>query len=302
MEDGGAPTVRVAPVGPDAPGDPADHGAGADPRSVLAVRCGACGAQGSAGRELCRTCGADLDPRPAVLAAVVPPRRRARQDRRAEELRRRAPGAVAALTLALVAAALLSGALDRPVEEGPAPLGPVALDRTSYPGDAELLAVRSVATSTTAQVEGRDITPLALIDGDGSSAWIALPAGEDAVETIELVLESPAWVDRLQVRNGDHRSPEDHELSGRLQQALLTFDGRRTHRVDLLDLGRQVQVVRLREPELTTRITLQVERVVPGSGPSGVALSELTVVGWPAQGADVALARARADQGGAEER
>ena len=295
MEDGAAPTVPVVPVVPGATGGAT--GGAADGGPVHAVRCGACGASGSPGRELCRTCGADLDPRPAMLATVVAPRRSDRSDRSGAELRRRALGVGAALVLALAAGALLTGALGRPTAEGPAPLGPVALDRTAYPGAPELLTVRSVATTSTAQVEGREVTPLALIDGDGSSAWIALPADEDVVETIELVLESPAWVDRLQVRNGDHRSPEDHELSGRLQQALLTFDGRRTHRVDLLDLGRQVQVVRLREPELTTRITLQVARVVPGSGPHGVALSELAVVGWPAQGTDVALARGREEHG-----
>jgi hypothetical protein len=64
--------------------------------------------------------------------------------------------------------------------------------------------------------------------------------------------------------------------------------------MDLLDIGQQVQVLELPEPELTTRITIRVDRTFAGVGPRGVAISEVTLIGWPADAADAALARQRA--------
>ena len=84
------------------------------------------------------------------------------------------------------------------------------------------------------------------------------------------------------------------DLGGRLQRGLLSFDGGRDHRIDLLDIGRQAQSIELLEPELTTRVTIRVDRVFAGTASRGVALSEITLVGWPADASDAALARQRA--------
>ena len=256
-------------------------------------RCGGCLRDNLADRELCVVCGADLDTGLPVERSTVVPSDRGSAGT-SERRERLLLGAVTALVLvaAMVAPlALLGLGPFAPTER----LEPALLLRAAYPGEAVALSVATVATTTTAVAPDRDFSPLNLIDGDGVSAWVGLPVDDgDAGEVIQLVLDEPAWVTRIQFRNGDQFSAADYERSGRLQRAVLRFDGGRDHRIDLLDIGRQAQVVELSEPELTTKITLIVERVFPGTGLRGVALSEVSLVGWPADAADAALARQRA--------
>lgn len=256
-------------------------------------RCGGCGRANDPRRELCHICGADLD----TGLPVDGPLRSSRAARRGRgsEHRERAVllvvGAAVVVTATIVPLAMLGLGPFAPSER----LEPALLLRAGYPGETQALAVETVATTTTAVAPDRDLSPLNLIDGDGVTAWVGLPIdGSDAGEVIQLVLERPAWVTRIQFRNGDHLSDADYERSGRLQRAVLTVDGGREHRIDLLDIGRTAQVVELEEPELTTRITLRVDRIFSGTGTRGVALSEVSPVGWPADAADTALARQRA--------
>lgn len=261
-------------------------------RDDAARRCGGCGRDNDARRELCGVCGADLDTGlPVELGPVDEGRRpRRRVSDRRERLVLLAIGTVLVVAAAVVPLALLGLGPFAPGER----LEPALLLRAGYPGDAGPLVVETVATTTTATAPDRDLSSLNVIDGDGATAWIGLPAdGSDAGEIIQLVLERPAWVSEVVLRNGDHLSPQAYERSGRLQRGLLTFDGGRDHRMDLLDIGLQSQVVVLAEPELTTRVTIRVDRVFPGAGSRGVALSEVTLVGWPADAADAALARQR---------
>jgi hypothetical protein len=263
-------------------------GPSVEPRSR---RCGGCGRQNARARELCQVCGADLDTGLPVERPVARSDRRQPTSWDRERAVLVALGVLGILTVALAPLALLGLGPFAPA----ARLEPALLLRAAYPGDPVALTVGAVATTTTASVPDRSLSALNLIDGDGITAWIGLPVdGEDAGEVIEFVLEEPAWVSRIQVRNGDHLTAADYERSGRLQRALLRVDGGRDHRIDLLDIGRQAQVVELREPELTTRVTLVVERVFPGTGLRGVALSEVSLIGWPADAADAALARQRA--------
>jgi len=256
-------------------------------------RCDGCGRGNDPERELCGVCGADLD---TGLPVERSDRRAARRRRRpSSERRERAVllllGAVVAVVAAVAPLALLGLGPFAPTVR----LEPALLLRAAYPGDPVALPVESVATTTTAIAPDRDLSPLNLIDGDGVTAWVGLPVdGDDAGEVIQLVLERPAWITRIQFRNGDHLSADDYERSGRLQRAVLRLDGGRDHRIDLLDIGRQAQVIELPEPELTTRVTIVVERVFPGTGSRGVALSEVSLVGWSADAADAALARQRA--------
>jgi hypothetical protein len=254
-------------------------------------RCGGCGRDNAAERELCRICGSDLDTGLSVDQASAG---RGTDGRHAV---RYGPGWLGLLAagLAVVVVVVVSlGLLGRGPFSAPERLAPALLLRAAYPGDPVALPVASVATTTTATLPDRVLSPLNLIDGDGVTAWIGLPEdADDAGEIIEFVLERPSWISRIQFRNGDQVSAGDYERSGRLQRAVLTVDGGREHRIDLLDIGRQAQVVELREPELTTRVTIRVERIFPGTGTRGVALSEVSLVGWPADAADAALARQR---------
>lgn len=253
-------------------------------------RCGGCGRDNDERRELCAVCGADLDTGLPVESgrSSVPRRRRSSERRERTVLVGVGAAVVLAATTALLA--LLGLGPFAPTVR----LEPALLLQAAYPGDAAPLEVATVATTTTATAPDRDLSPLNLIDGDGETAWVGLPvAGGDAGEVIQLILQDPAWVSRIQVRNGDQRAADAYERSGRLQRGLLRFDGGRDHRIDLLDIGRQAQVVELAEPELTTRVTIRVDRIFPGTVSQGVALSEVSLIGWPADAADTALARQR---------
>jgi hypothetical protein len=256
-------------------------------------RCGRCGRDNDPRRELCAVCGADLEtglPVETSAGRAARPAERSRSERHERAL---------LLTLAALAVVVAAVAPLALLELGPfAPserLEPALLLRAAYPSEPAVLPVETVATTTTAIAPDRDLSPLNLIDGGGVTAWVGLPVdGEDAGEVIQLVLERPAWVVRIQIRNGDHLSSDAYERSGRLQRGLLRFDGGRDHRIDLLDIGRQAQVIELPEPELTTRVTIRVDQVFEGTSTRGVAISEVSLVGWPADASDAALARQRA--------
>jgi len=271
--------------------------AATDPASAPLRRCAACGRDNDPRREICATCPTDLDTGLPLAGPHAGPVRgpRGRQMLDWSPLRRRAGlglGSIVAVTLVVTALLALLG------------VGPFAVqDRleravfllAAYPGPQTVVEVASVATTTTVDLPDRVVSPLNLFDGDTGSAWIGLPIDDaGAGEIIELVLEDPAWVSRLEIRNGDHQSPAAYERSERLQRVIIRFDGGRDYRVDLLDIGLEGQVIELPAPELTTRVTIIVEQVFAGLGPRGAALSEVTVVGWAASVSDAVLARQRA--------
>jgi len=254
-------------------------------------RCAGCGRANDERRELCAVCGADL----ATGLALEIGRREGARPRTRSDRRERVSLVMLGVLVVVVAVVgplvLLGLGPFAPTER----LEPALLLRAAYPGEPVVLAVETVATSSTAVLADRDLSALNLIDGDGASAWVGLPlAGDEAGEVIELVLERPAWVARIQFRNGDQTSPTAYESSERVQRGQLSFDGGRDYRIDLLDIGLQAQVLELPEPELTTRITIRVDRTFAGTGERGVAIAEVTPIGWLADASDTALARQRA--------
>lgn len=276
---------------------PRDRSQGAVRPDAAGPTCPVCRRPNAADRLLCSGCAAELDTgRPHALWSGAldadPP-----AGRRASGAVRRHP-ILRGSGLLVLAVATVVGPL-RLLGIGPfappARLEAAVLLAAGYPDAPRLLAVDAVATTTTVVgVADRDVAALRLTDGDPATAWIGAPVVDGAGEVIDLVLAEPAWVTGLEVRNGDHRSNDAYERSDRLLSGLLTFDGARTYRVDLLDIGLEAQTLTLPQPELTTRVSLRVEQVFAGTGARGVALSELAVVGWPAGAADAALARERA--------
>jgi hypothetical protein len=263
-------------------------------------RCAVCGRINDPERFLCVTCAAELDSgRPLeVLESRSRPTsngllaRLSQGSQQRERMLLVAAGLFVAIVVVLAPLWLLG-------------LGPFApserLERaiflsSAYGGPVELLAVESVATTTIREgIPDRDISPLNLFDGDPSSTWIGAPISADGSgEVIQLLLEEPAWVSRLEIRNGDHQSEEDYGRSGRILTAILSLDGGREFRIDLLDIGLQPQFVQLSAPELTTQVTIRMVRTFDLGSPQGVALSEVSIIGWPASTADAALARQRA--------
>ncbi len=263
-------------------------------------RCAVCGRRNDPDRSLCATCAADLDTGRAL--EVVPARRRPRAT---GLLARLAQGSQRRERALLIAAGLVIAIIVVLVPLWVFELGPFApserLDRaiflsSAYDTPPTSLEVESVATTTIRdRVPDRSISALNLFDGDPGSTWIGAPISADGSgEVIQLVLEEPAWVSRLEIRNGDHQSEADYGSSGRILTAILSFDGDRDYRMDLLDIGLQPQFVQLPAPELTTQVTIRVVRTFDVGVPQGVALSEVSIVGWSASTADAALARQRA--------
>ena len=248
-------------------------------------------------RLLCTACAAELDTGRslAVWSGALEPAPSGRGRRRGLPARR-----AVRTVLGLVAAAVVVVGPLRLLGLGPfappARLDAAVLLASGYPDPAAALDVDLVGTtSTVAGVVDRDVAPLRLDDGDVTTAWIGAPVDDaGAGEVIDLRLAEPAWVTSLEIRNGDQRSNDAYERSGRLLSGVLTLDGGRAYRIDLLDIGLAAQVVELPRPELTTRISIRVDRTFPGTASRGVALSEVTIVGWTAGAADAALARERA--------
>lgn len=275
----GSPTVRIGA----SPGPPGRA-------------CPACGRHNDRGRELCRGCGVDLLsgerlPAPAAVDAAAVP---------APGPLPRAPRRWWLPVLAvLLAGALAVGILVRS-ELGPfAPetgLPRVTLDPARYPGEPTEVPLADIATLTNRPPDGpRRFDALQLVDGDPTTAWIADARDRpiELVETIEAGPETALWLTAIVVRNGDQRSATDYEATSRVRQAYVGLDGGESLLVTLLDEGLTAQRVDLDRPVLTTTVRIEVlERYLGDHG--DVALSELRVLGWPADAEDAALAAARA--------
>jgi hypothetical protein len=259
--------------------------------------CAACGRENDPRREICATCPTDLETGLPLGGTPLRTDRAAptRPAIRWAALRDRALLTAGGMLLVAASIAVLLTLLQVGPFAAPDRLERAVFLIAAYPGPATVVDVEAVATTTTVELPDRVVSPLNLFDGDTGSAWIGLPVDADgAGEVIELLLTEPAWVTRLEIRNGDHLSPAAYERSERLQRVLVRFDGGRDYRVDLLDIGLEGQVVELPAPELTTRVTIVVERTFAGLGPRGAALSEVTIVGWTASVSDAVLARQRA--------
>ncbi len=261
--------------------------------------CDGCGASNVYERELCHVCGRDLDP---AVRTAVPPRSEPRLDHPAV---RRWPWrawwvlvvAVVAL-IALITAGLAVAELG-PFASHPPPLEVVAFPAAEYPEVVERLALSDVAALSSApDADGRSFTPDHMVDDDPATAWrgdaAALPEGAD--QTVDLLLEAPAWVSELVVANGDHHGADAYEDSGRAQRVDLRFDGDLVVAATLLDRGRAPQVIRLEEPLLTTSVRLEMVHSVPGATHDEPALSMIALRGHPAGEQHAGLARERAEE------
>ena len=266
--------------------------------AALLRSCPSCGGPNSASRELCGRCGADLD------TGTMPPRADGRSPDPAPPSARPERGWLGPALLVLVVLVLLVGGL---AAAGVGPFGdevaavPAAdFDVQAYAGDPRRLPVAEVATRSTLPPAG-DTTHEAsfMVDDDPASAWNSDGSVEAVAggvgEQIELVLEEPAWVARLVIRNGAQRDADAYAASGRIQRAQVTLDGGVVLLVNLLDEGLAAQAVDLTEPVLTTGLRIEVLDVFPGDLHPDLAVSDLALHGWTAAGDDVELAHERAE-------
>jgi hypothetical protein len=258
--------------------------------------CPSCGAPNSTRRELCGRCGADLDT--GELTVRPEPLRfgRGEQD---DGPRRRgwlAPLLAVAAVAALVVAGLALAGVG-PFEDRSAVVA-ASFDPDRYPDDPDRLALSEVAASSTLPDQGdRSYAPTMMVDEDPATAWNSDGGGEGEEgglgERIDLGLAEPSWVQRLVIANGDQRDPDAYAANARLKRAQLTVDGGLTFVINLLDEGLGEQAVEFREPVLTTALRIEVLEVFPGDTHPDLAISDLAVEGWPADGEDVELAEQR---------
>ncbi|MEX2503257.1 MAG: zinc ribbon domain-containing protein [Egicoccus sp.] len=258
--------------------------------------CPSCGGPNSASRELCGRCGADLE------TGTIPPRADGRPDGTPPSTaprRRWAGPALLVLAVLLVMVGGLAAAGVGPFGDEAATVPPVEFDATAYTDDPERLAAAEIATRTTLPTQGgTSFDPAQMVDDDASTAWNSDGSVEvvaDGVgERIELLLEEPAWVNQIVVRNGDQRDADAYAANGRIQRARVTLDGGVVLLVNLLDEGLAAQAVDLTEPVLTTGVSIEVLDVFEGDTHPDLAISDLALHGWPAQGDDVEVAGDRA--------
>lgn len=257
--------------------------------------CPSCAAANRPGRELCARCGVDLEdgvlpPRPVRREAPDPPLVDAAPTRHRRWLFPLV-GAVSAVVIVVFALTLLGLG---PLARGPEV--PVAdFDAGSYRDDPGTLTLTDVATRTTAQDADAEAAA-AIADGDPTTAWRSdgtAASDREVLDTIDLVLEEPAWIGRIELRNGDHLDREAYDASARLREVRLSFDGGVVVMADLLDIGLQPQGFDLPEPVLTTMVRIDVLRAVDGPNDQ-LAVSAIDLLGWPATGGDVRLAEERA--------
>jgi hypothetical protein len=262
--------------------------------------CPSCGAFNAVEREVCRRCAVDLatggslpwpspEPDPRASATL----REGPHPRRWFFALAAIVGAAAALLLAFMIAEI------GPFSDGPS-VPDASYEPALYQDEPAHLALTDIATVTTRPPEGeRTFVAAHMVDDTAETAWrSATLEGEvagDALEIIDLILEEPAWIDRVLIRNGDQLDLEAYEREGRLREVRMVLDGGTIYRLNLLDEGRGQQVIELPEPHLTTMVRFEVLDYFPGSESDGIAISDLDVAGWPAAGPDARLAARRAD-------
>lgn len=273
-------------------------------RSGATVRdCPSCGASNSPMRELCGRCGADLEsgvrpPRPTTPAPPAdrqePPHARSRRPtwRRVLVLVVSAAAVVGLIVLALALAGLGPFADSAEIPEA-------SFASDVYGERPAPLPLSDIATTTTLPPSGGErYGAPQMADGDPTTAWNSDgEVHEDGVgERIDLFLEQPGWIDRIVIANGHQRDAESYADNARIRRAELVLDGRQRLSVRLEDLGRQRQVIELPQPRLTTTVHLEVTETFAGDTYPDLAVSDIALEGWTAQGEDVETARIRAER------
>lgn len=264
--------------------------------------CPACGVFNVLARHVCRVCGVDLatgaalpwpepDPDPETAGTALHERPHPRRW-------------LLALAAVLAAAGLVLIGL---VIAGVGPFGDptsvpsASFDAEVYAEDPARLRVSDIATVSVRPPDGeRTYVGSHVVDDTPETAWRSdglqdQTTEDDPLEIVDLVLDEPGWVDELLIRNGDQLDLEAYEEDGRVRLLRATFDGGTRYLLNLLDEGRGQQTIELPEPELTTMVRLEVLDLFPGSESDGVAISDLEVRGWVAEGEDLELASERAE-------
>jgi hypothetical protein len=295
------------------------HGTDADPTAVVAPRdatavvdrpnatavagpvtgvtgalrnCSACGADNSAGRLLCARCGADLETgrRPGAVPVVHHP---GPAEDVAGEVATPSSRWTARTVLIVVAILAIGGAVGMVVglvlsdTGGSTDVAAPVFDPAVYPGEPQQLEVTGVGASSERPPAGDlDYGAANLVDRDITTAWSHDPAVEAAADVdLAIALGEPAWVTALTFANGAQSDDLAFTADGRVLRLRLLVAGDAAAELQLLDQP-GLQRVELPSPVLVQTVRLVVLEAVAGDTYDEVSLSEIEVIGHPAQGDD----------------
>jgi hypothetical protein len=261
--------------------------------------CPSCGAPNSVRRELCGRCGADLEtgstlPRPTQERPPEEP---------PDEPAGQAPGRRLlpllfgiVLIVALIVLALGLAGLGPFAQQVGMPSA--AFDEAAYPGEVDELVLTDIAARTTREASGNEsFEPPQMADANPDTAWNndGEQLGDGVGEVVDLFLSEPAWVERVVVTNGYQLDSDTYAAHARIKRAGINFDGGERVVANLLDLGLERQAVELPEPRLTTTVRIEVLETFPGDTFPDLAVSDIELEGWTADGEDVDIAVERAE-------
>ncbi|MBY5164308.1 NADase-type glycan-binding domain-containing protein [Salsipaludibacter albus] len=151
---------------------------------------------------------------------------------------------------------------------------------SGYEGGAQPLSPQRARTSTVLpDADGRSFGAPSAVDGDLATAWVAADPDE---ARLELAFDRPVWITGLELANGDQLDEATFETVARVRTLDLDFGFGTLVRATLIS-GTGRQVVRPPEPILTDRVVLEVVEATDGTG---VGLSEISFVGFPANDDD----------------
>jgi len=196
------------------------------------------------------------------------------------------------VTLVAVGGAALGAAIGLAASTGIGPFAadpvPPVFDPDVYRRATVVIGIESIdATSVLPPSGSASYQPGFMIDADTSTAWNSLgDARQDGVgEQVFVDLAAPAWVTSVRVANGDQRDTTRFLANARLARVVARFDDGSEVVLVLLDEPGE-QEVALPQPVLTSRVTFEVLEAHRGDTSRDLAVSELTVLGHVALGAD----------------
>ncbi|MBW3576493.1 MAG: zinc ribbon domain-containing protein [Actinobacteria bacterium] len=256
--------------------DRAEQRASAPAGRVLAT-CRRCGAANSPTRDVCGRCGADLHS--GELADSLAVAGTGAVDGGAVSAAA-SPSRVGRVVLVVLIGALIGTLIGAFIYrqvglDMEATRGLPLFEASLYPDDP--VALEIAGNSATSSTD----TARFVVDGDPSTTWQSAGVGS----RIQLRLSGRAWIAALVVRNGDQRDDDAFAAAGRVSQVVVSVDDDAVFEVSLHDLPGDQQVT-FPQPVFGRLVTLEVVGSFPGERSPDVALSDVTLLGWPARGRD----------------
>ncbi len=137
-----------------------------------------------------------------------------------------------------------------------------------YPG-----LVMAEVTSSSSLTPIQSYSPELVFDGRLDFGWVEGSQGQGIGETLDVEFLSPQNFDALYIANGYQRSPSHFEKNSRIKEVDVISAGvSETYTLKDLD---GIQMLKLKSPILTDKLSLRIKSVYPGSKYEDTVISEL---------------------------